>query len=254
MIKPILEGQKVLVCRPEPSATELCKVLGSVGAQTCSLPCIEVQAIENKQTVKNTILELDQYEKVVVVSQHAATQLIALVDEYWPQPPAMQHWFGIGRKTTQLLVEAGLDVAKPDRDYSSEGLLEISQLTEVKGQKILIAKGKEGRSKLEQGLRDRGAKVQTIELYQRVAPVYTEQELQHSLIDFAPNSIVTLSAETLDNLHLFATSVGAEQKNTRLIVPSERVAKHARSLGYKKVQISEQLRPIDIIKALARPA
>lgn len=253
MIKAVLEDQRVLVCRPEPSASELCKVLDSVGAQTRSLPCIEVQTIAIDPQSKRIIYDLDQYEKVVVVSQHAAKQLIALVDELWPQAPAKQKWFGIGRKTTQLLAEAGLDVSKPDQDFSSEGLLETPELLKVKSQKILIAKGKEGRSKLEQGLRNRGAKVTTIELYQRVAPKYSEAELQASIVDFGATSIVALSVETLDNFHRFATSLNAMPNQTRLIVPSERVAKHAETLGYQKVQVSEQLRPIDLIKALARP-
>lgn len=254
MIKAILEGHKVLVCRPEPSASELCKVLESVGAKTCSLPCIEVQMLALDPQTKNIIYELDQYEKVVVVSQHAAIQLTHYVDELWPQAPAKQKWFGIGRKTTQLLAEADLNVTAPDQDFSSEGLLETPELRGVKGKKILIAKGKEGRSKLEQGLRDRGAKVTTIELYQRVAPEYPKQVLHESIVDFGATSIITLSAETLDNFHHFAKSLNAVPSETRLIVPSERVAKHAQSLGYKNPQVSEQLRPIDMIKALARPA
>ena len=254
MIKPILEGQKILVCRPEPSASELCEVLNSVGAETCALPCIEIQALNIDAQTKSIIYELDQYEKVVVVSQHAANLLVAIVDEVWPQVPAQQKWFGIGRKTTQILQEAGFDVATQEKDFSSEALLEAPELTRVKGQKILIAKGKEGRSKLEQGLRDRGAKVHTIELYQRVTPEYSRQHLENSIIDFNAGSIITLSAETLDNFHAMAKSIHAVPANTRLIVPSERVAKHARSLGYQKVQVSEQLKPIDIIRALARPA
>ncbi|KZY82283.1 hypothetical protein A3742_18490, partial [Oleiphilus sp. HI0071] len=229
MIKAILEGHKVLVCRPEPSASELCKVLESVGAETYSLPCIEVRTLALTPQVKNIIYALDQYEKVVVVSQHAATQLIHYVDELWPQAPADQKWFGIGRKTTQLLAEADLSVSIPDQDYSSEGLLDTPELNHVKGQKILIAKGKEGRSKLEQGLRDRGAKVTTIELYERVTPEYSDQTLQESISDFGATSIVTLSAETLDNLHSLAKSISATPTGTRLIVPSERVAKHAQS-------------------------
>jgi len=254
MIKPILEGHKVLVCRPEPSASELCQVLNSVGATTCAFPCIEIQTINIEAQSKSIIYELDQYEKVVVVSQHAAKLLVALVDEVWPQIPAHQKWFGIGRKTTQILQEAGFDVVSHEKDFSSEALLETPELTQVKGQKILIAKGKEGRSKLEQGLRDRGSRVQTIELYQRINPEYSKQQIEKSIIDFNASSIITLSAETLDNFHAMAKSVNAVPENTRLLVPSQRVAKHARSLGYKKVQFSEQLKPIDIIRALARPA
>jgi len=56
-IKPILAHSKVLVCRPEPAASELASVLRSVGANAKTLPCI---AIEPTAVTPETLLTQDR--------------------------------------------------------------------------------------------------------------------------------------------------------------------------------------------------
>lgn len=252
MIKAVLEGRKVLVCRPEPAASELCQVLESVGAEAIALPTIEIKAISPSPEERAFIFDLDQFEKVIVVSQFAAQEVTQLVDELWPQAPDTQVWFGIGRKTSSVLTDANLNVHAPDKDLSSEALLETPQMQDVKAQKVLIVKGRGGRSKLEQGLRDRGAKVCCIELYERLQPEYTNAALNQALSAFKPTAVIALSSETLDNLHHYIQRVSGDLNRLTFVVPSERVAQHAKTLGFTKTVISEQLRPIDLIKSLAK--
>lgn len=255
MIKPILEGRRILICRPEPSASELSKVLSSVGAECVSFPTIDINFIEPSAEDRQHILNLDQYSKVIVVSQFAAQGMVELIDTYWPQAPSNQHWFGIGRKTTQVLSEYGLNVHDSERDLSSEDLLQEPALENVKGEGILIVKGKAGRSKLEQGLRDRGAKIHQIELYERRLPNYSKEQVHSALVEFQADSIIALSNDTLENLAELCTQHGlalSSIQHRHLLVPSERVAHFASALGYTKTLISTQLKPINIIQTLAK--
>ncbi|KZZ60073.1 hypothetical protein A3762_03620 [Oleiphilus sp. HI0125] len=250
MIQQVLKGRKILVCRPEPSATELCTVLNSVGASSIALPCIQILPIEPSQTSKQYIFNLDQYGKVIVVSQFAAHRVLSLVDELWPQMPAEQTWYGIGRKTTSVLAESEAQLYDAQQDLNSEGLLDIPDLQNVKGERILVVKGKDGRSKLEQGLRARGAQIDHLDLYERLKPEYSDEQLQNALNDFVPDSIITLSLETLDNLHAYSQQTNYSAYNAKLVVPSQRVASHAQRLGFKEIAVSEQLKPINLIQAL----
>lgn len=254
MIKPLLEGIRVLVCRAKPQADELCKVMSSVGANTRAMPCIDIVPREINGATRSLILDLDQFSKIIVVSQHAAKLMLTQLDEYWPQPPAHQSWFAIGRASSQILHDYGLALHAPQKDLTSEALLDSPELQNVKGEKLLIAKGHGGRSKLEQGLRDRGAKVSTIELYERIKPQYEEEFLRASLNDFAPDYVVALSSETADNLKQFANQVQFDMHGTCVIVPSKRVAGHAVSIGLPNTLICEQLKPIDLIKAIRQAA
>lgn len=253
-IKPILGGYNILVCRPEPSASDLCKVLESVGAKVLPFPCLKIEPLELAADSKTLIYDLDQFEKVIVVSQHAAERIAQEVDALWPQKPHAQLWFAIGRKTAQVLSQNGFNTYQPDSDLNSEALLACPDLADVKGQKILIAKGLGGRSKLEQGLRDRGARVSTLDLYRRIEISYEGQDIRAALSDFTPHVCIALSAETVDALYTLAQQENLDISGLALVVPSTRVAKHAKMKSFKQCIVSKDLRPIDLIKTIANNA
>mgnify|MGYP000448158680 CR=1 FL=1 len=251
MIQPLLPETHVLICRPEPSASELSKVLESVGATCKVLPTLLINALELSAESRQKIMDLDQYDHVIVVSQHAATLGLSIIDEYWPQFPLGQNWFAIGRKTANTLKPAGLKLVDPNADLNSEALLETKLLTQVEGSKILILKGKEGRKTIEAELNRRGAAVDTIELYERLCPEYDVSTLKSNLVDFNPSYIVALSGETLENLIQLTANVSVDLKKKAFILSSERVANIAREQGFKLSYIAKNLMPIDIIRCIA---
>jgi len=252
MIQPLLPDSRVLICRPEPSASELAKVLQSVGAECEVLPTLLIKPLELNAQARQKVIDIDQYDHVIVVSQHAATLGLSVIDEYWPQFPINQSWFAIGRKTSNVLKPANLELIEPNKDLSSEALLKISELKDVKNKKILILKGKEGRNKLELELSARGATVDTIELYERICPIYSSAELEASLVMFNPNYIVALSGETLLNLIKLSQSANIDLHNKALILSSERVANIAREHGLNLIYIANNLMPMDIIRCIAK--
>jgi len=252
MIQQLLPNTRVLICRPEPSASELSKVLVSVGATCEVLPTLLIHPVEVTAEARQKIMDLDQYSHVIVVSQHAATLGMSIIDEYWPQFPTQQNWFAIGRKTATSLKPADLNLIEPNKDLNSEALLNTKLLAKVNGEKILILKGKEGRNTIESELNKRGAVVDTISLYERVCPEYSATELEASLIEFNPSYIVALSGETLSNLIQISKSVKADLQKKAFILSSERVANIARDQGFKFTYIANNLMPMDIIRCIAK--
>ena len=252
MIQQLLPDTRVLICRPEPSASELSKVLESVGARCEVLPTLMIHPLEITAEARQQMMDLDQYDHVIVVSQHAATLGLSIIDEYWPQFPIKQNWFAIGRKTANSLKPAGVKLIAPNEDLTSETLLNTKLLAKVSGAKVLILKGKEGRNIIESELNKRGAAVDTISLYERVCPEYSSVALETSLIKFNPSYIVALSGETLSNLIQLSKSVKAELQNKALILSSERVANIAQDQGYKLTYIANNLMPMDIIRCIAK--
>jgi uroporphyrinogen-III synthase len=252
MIQQLLPDTRVLICRPEPSASELSKVLGSVGASCDVLPMLIIKPLDITAEERQKIMNMDQYDHVIVVSQHAAKLGLSIIDEYWPQFPIKQNWFAIGRKTANTLKPADLNLIEPAGDLNSEALLNMKLLAKVSGAKVLILKGKEGRSTIEHELGKRGASVDMISLYERICPEYTAAELEDSLIKFNPSYIVALSGETLSNLIAISKSIKVDLKNKAFILSSERVANIARDQGYKLTYIAKNLMPMDIIRCIAK--
>lgn len=252
MIQQLLPDTRILICRPEPSATELSKVLESVGAECEILPTLIIEPLCLSAEARQKIMNLDQYDHVIVVSQHAANLGLTIIDEYWPQFPIQQNWFAIGRKTAHRLKQAELTLIEPNADLNSEALLNHTQLTQVDGAKVLILKGESGRDAIEVTLKKRGAEVDTISLYKRLCPQYSVIKLEESLISFNPNYIIALSGETLTNLIKLSQSITVDLQNKAFILSSERVANIAREKSYKRTFIAKNLMPMDIIRCIAQ--
>jgi len=252
MIQKLLPDTRVLICRPEPSASELSKVLESVGSTCVVMPTLKIRPLEITPEARQKIMNIDQYDHVIVVSQHAASLGLTIIDEYWPQFPIQQNWFAIGRKTANCLKPADLKLIEPNEDLNSEALLDTKLLAEVGGQKVLILKGKDGRNTIESALNKRGATVDTISLYERICPEYSVAELEASLLEFNPSYIVALSGETLSNLIEMSKSVKVELQKKAFILSSERVANIARDQGFKLTYIANNLMPMDIIRCIAK--
>ena len=103
MIVKVLDNTRVLICRPEPSASELAQTLESVGATCHLIPAIERTPLALTENTKTKLLNLDQYDHVISVSHMAAEVAMKHIDEFWPQLPLGQQWHAIGRKTAQAL-------------------------------------------------------------------------------------------------------------------------------------------------------
>ena len=256
MIEPVLAGERLLICRPEPSASALATTLTSVGAQCELLPTIAIIPLALGAAAREQLRHLDQYQQVIVVSQHAAELGLSVLSEFWPELPAEQKWYAIGRKTAEHLAPAiAASMAKliaPESDLVSEELLGLAELQSIRGQKILLLKGKGGRSTLQSELLARGAKGATVELYERICPTYSQRALEEKLELFDPSYIVALSGETLTNLILLSTQAKIDLRQRKLILPSARVAQLAMEQGFKLTYVPDNLMPIDIIRCVAR--
>ena len=158
-----------------------------------------------------------------------------MIDRYWPQLPLHLRWFAIGSGTAGELERFDIQGRHSSAGTDSEALL--GMLGGVRGQRILIIKGTGGRPLLEEQLLDQGASVETIEVYQRSRPAYELSSHSNAVLKelerHAINVILCGSGETMTNLGYYLPI--PYRARYRLLVPSERVAIEARSLGFRQV-------------------
>jgi uroporphyrinogen-III synthase len=242
-----LRGVRVLIARPYDQGISLTSRLRGLGAEVLQFPTIEVEATPNSQSLKNCFLNLDQYDHIVAISVHAVRFGLNWVDQYWPQLPLNIKWYAVGEKTAEALREADIQAITSKAGYDSESLLNLSELTELAHQKILILRGFGGRELLKQQFEQRGAKVDYADLYQRNCPNYTVSEINDALITFSPDILIALSGETLHNLVKISQNkdIAIDGRpaitDKAVLVPSNRVADQARSLGFSKVWVPQAL-------------
>jgi uroporphyrinogen-III synthase len=233
-----LQGLRVLVTRPAAQQQALLEAIAAAGGQAISLPLIAIEPIEdNKQQalLRQQIQELDNYRLLIFISSNAARYGGELIDSYWPQFPQGVSVLAVGPATAEE-VSRHLDceVACSRTGMDSEALLALPLLQDVAGARIAIFRGQGGRELLAQTLRERGARVDYIEVYRREAVSYAADAAVNLITAEDVNVLTVTSGESLKMLRQMLGN------NSRLlllplIVPSERIAELALQQGFSQV-------------------
>ena len=237
-----MTGWRLLLTRPAAECEALAATLAEAGVFSRSLPLLETEALAETPAQRATILDLDRYNAVIVVSKPAARLALSLIERHRAQPATGPRWFSVGAATAQILDHYlqphGLQASCPSEGDDSEALLALPQLDEalrVPSPRVLIMRGEGGRELIAETLRQRGVTVDYLELYRRVRPQYPAGTLTRLIEQEHLNALLVSSAQGLDNLCQLAAGAWAELARLPLLVPSPRVAELARAAGARQV-------------------
>lgn len=260
-----LTGLQVLVTRPETQAVAWADTLRARGAHAVVAPLLTLSPVstpEARQAIKQCILDFDLYQKAIFVSQNAVAYAFEWLEDYWPQLPVRIEYYGVGERTARALEAYGVPVTawQSDGAMNSEALLTAPELQSVAGERIVIFRGVGGRGVLAETLRERGARVDYCELYERHCPEDAATQLTRALTELneAPLIVALHSGETLENFHQIRQQLPPRQARRLgegvLLVPGERVAQRARAMGYARVLTAENATDPGMLAALERAA
>jgi len=233
----------VLVTRPEGQGQTLADKLQADGLDVLLFPTLTIQPKTLTPTEQQCVECLDRYRYVICVSANAAKMGVELLADYWPQWPLEQRWIAVGPATYGAMQGWGLgDVLLPIGASHSEGVLALDDLKNLDDQKVLILRGVSGRELLADTLRERGADVDYLELYERKVPEITplgpSNKLPEWLYSDAKKVIVVTSGDGLKNLITMASGQKRELLATPLVVVSQRLADFAKQQGFVSVQVA----------------
>ena len=221
---------KFLLLRPQAKCHKSCETFAAAGLSAVGLGLLDTEADQQAVAqLRDKVSKLGAGSKVIVTSTVAA-ELITQVDCKWP--PGMQ-MFAVGSGSGKILADHGFAVLVP-KLASSEGLLALRELAEVKEQDVLVVKGHGGRDTLLEQLKQRGARVTPWELYRRIRvqkPQSTQCWQQKQI-----HCIIATSGELI--AEAFTQLPNEWLKEMPWIVVSQRTADIAAKLGIKRVVIS----------------
>ena len=247
MNQPLASSVKVLVTRPAHRQAQLCQLLQNNALQPIPFATIEIAARNPQHSdygrLKQHILDLDLFDVIICVSANAAEIGAELIEDYWPQLPLGINWIAIGAASARALEKFDIQAQTPTSGQDSEALLQLPQLQQLAGKKVLILKGNSGRQLLSETLSDRGAIITEAILYDRLIATYTDQQINNCLYNSGLSAILVTSGEALCNLTTIAAGSLKQFKHnsllaTPLIVPSARVAKIASTQGYYRITVA----------------
>lgn len=237
-----LTGQTILVTRPTEQAGKLAALIEKAGGLAMRLPMIAILPVQNDALLKNAAKQLNTFDVAVFVSPNAIAQSLPylLAQGVWPK-----HLQAVvmGEISAKPLAAQGVkEIVFPRAGHDSEAVLEMPLFEEqaIRGKRVLILRGEEGRELLGDTLVARGAEVARVPCYRRVRPDHTEQEraaLVAALDSGALSAVTVTSTEILNNL--FA-EFGADKDSAKAVarlrelpcfVPHRRIASAAEKMG-----------------------
>ena len=246
-----LAGLSVLVVRPLRSPDSFCVELADEGADVHPLPVMVVKPLPLTSALRDQLLALPSGDKVIAVSANAATLALRHLAALGVEDCRPVQWFAVGASSAEPLLDAGLSVSYPEDDPSSEGLLALSPLQEVAGQRIVILRGEGGKDVLRQGLERRGARVSYCEMYRREQTLDNQPDILRLLATGAVDVVVAHSAEVL-RCFLALPGLATPPALSRLtaLVTSVPAALMAQQAGFGRVVRADSAMPGSMVEAL----
>ena len=218
-----LRGAGVLVTRPAKQAQTLCDAIAAAGGTPVRFPVIDIVA-RDAVTIARDADALPQADIAVFVSSNAARYGLKFL--------AGADVAVVGPATAAYIEESGTNVAiAPTRGFDSEALLEMPQLKDVTGKNVRIIRGDGGRELLGDTLRERGARVDALTVYERRLSSHSNkslQSLEHRWLAGKIAATTVMSVASLKNLlALLPKSIADRFATVPLVTPATRVIKEA---------------------------
>ena len=235
-----LAGKGIVVTRPAHQAGYLAESIRAGGGNAILFPVIEIAEIEDQQPLLALIDRLDDFDWAIFVSPNAVSRALRLINAR-RELPARLRFAAVGHGSVRELNQCGVrEVTAPAR-FDSEALLDLPQMREVGGKRIVIFRGVGGRELLGDTLAARGAGIEYAACYRRVRPRRDAARLLEAWARDQLHAITVTSSEGLHNLVALAGATGRSPlRQTPLFVPHPRIAETARELGLATVVVTAQ--------------
>ena len=226
--RPLL-GRRIVVTRARAQASGLAATLRELGAEVVELPAIRIEPRIDSDEVRRAVGRIGEYALICVTSPNGAHLLFEALGEAGLDARALETGrrrpreacgdpekkqvgggdaakagttvAAIGPGTARALAEHGIRADIVPERFVAEALVEALTGIDVDGQPVLITRAAEARDVLPNALRERGAEVDVIALYETVREDPDSEAIEAAqaadYVTFTSSSTVTNLTEAL---------------------------------------------------------
>jgi uroporphyrinogen III methyltransferase/synthase len=165
-----LHGRRVVVTRARAQASGLASTLRELGAEVVELPAIRIEPLIENAEVRAAVAAVERYSLLCLTSPNGVRLLfeaLAAADKD-ARSLAGATVAAIGPGTARELAARGIRADVVPERFVAEALVEALAGIEVEGRNVLVARAAEARDVLPDALRERGAEVDVLALYETV--------------------------------------------------------------------------------------
>ncbi|MEW6314053.1 MAG: uroporphyrinogen-III synthase [Pseudomonadota bacterium] len=234
-----LAGRGIVVTRPEAQARALNTAIREAGGNPIAFPVLEITDVADLREINVLIDRLDQFDLAIFISPNAVNKAMNLIRARRELPATLQI-AAVGSGSQRELKHYGVnECIAPKRRFDSEALLELPELQDMRGKRVVIFRGDGGRELLGDTLVARGAALEYAECYRRGKPNLDAAPLLKMWARNEIHAVTVTSSEGLHNLFDMVGKLGQQWlKKTPLFAQHERIAGFARELGVAQVIVT----------------
>ena len=192
--KPLF-GKRILVTRARAQASDFADLLEANGAEVIQFPTIKIQPIESVD-----IPALNAYDWVIFTSVNAVEIFYERLRENGKDARAFggSSICAVGAKTVEALNRIGIH---PNFvPAHSRGSMIAAEIGEVNGKKILLPRAKIATADLPNGLRERGAHIDDVPLYDTIkVPGENRDKIEADFLKGSIDLVTFTSSSTVTN-------------------------------------------------------
>ena len=166
-----LHGEVVAVTRARAQASGLAARLRELGAEVVETPAIRIEPRPLEGALLDAVRGIGEYALVCLTSPNGVRLLFDALSETGQDARAVAGATvaAIGPGTAAELRRHGLRADVLPEQFVAEALVEALAPVEVEGRRVLVARAADARSVLPDALRERGAELDEVALYETVA-------------------------------------------------------------------------------------
>lgn len=174
-----LHGRTVVVTRARAQASGLAKTLHGLGAQVVELPAIRIEPLTGAEEARAAARSIGEYDVICLTSPNGVELLFEAIADAGLDARALAGATvaAIGPGTARALAAHGIAADVVPERFVAEALVEVLEDVEVEGKRVLVARAAEARDVLPDALRERGANVDVVALYETVREAPDEKAI-----------------------------------------------------------------------------
>ncbi|MDE0506294.1 MAG: uroporphyrinogen-III C-methyltransferase, partial [Candidatus Poribacteria bacterium] len=197
--KPLF-GKRIVVTRARAQSSGFAELLESYGAHTIQFPTIEIQPILDKPDIDKAITCLSEYHWIIFTSVNAVEIFYSRLRENGADVRSFgkAQICAVGPKTIEALNGIGI---LPDFVPSQSRAVAIAdEMQNLVGKNVLLPCAKIAPEDFPNGLREKGAVVHTIPIYNTVKTEGKGRKaLEKKILDGEIDAVTFTSSSTVDN-------------------------------------------------------
>ncbi|MBN2736632.1 MAG: uroporphyrinogen-III C-methyltransferase [Spirochaetales bacterium] len=211
--KPLF-GKKIVVTRSRAQASALSEKLRHHGAEVIEMPTIDICPLTDQNLMDSEIRKLGKYNWMVFTSINSVDIFMERLFKSEQDVRAISHlkFAAIGKETAKRLSTYGIiaDLI-PDR-FTSIGVVEEFGKIQpaIKGKHFLIPGSLIARDVIPEGLKELGAHVTTVVIYENRTPEYSADTIDE-IFRKNPDLVTFTSSSTVNNLAAILKNTGQEK-------------------------------------------